>query len=238
MEKVSFKSGGQVVNGSLFVPNGAKEDLPGVIFLHGMTSSEKNYIEIASKVAELGIVGLTINLRAHGTSEGDFNILTVGDGLQDSIAAYDFLASNRLVNNEKIGICGGSLGGALAAMTSAERNVKSLALRAPAVYTEEMMQAPYQNVMSDEAEIFKKIQSPQLAPAIQAISKFTGKLLIVAAEKDQIIPAHIPQLYFDEAKFAKSKQMQIIKNSNHQMMDPKPREEFVNLILNWFTKTL
>jgi esterase/lipase len=101
-----------------------KEKNPGVIFFHGLTSNENGYIPFAEKLAEHGIVGLTLSVRGHGESEGDFSILTVNDVIQDGLNAYDFFSKYDFIDPDRIGLLGKSVGGAIVSCVSAQRKVK------------------------------------------------------------------------------------------------------------------
>ncbi len=237
-EQVSFLSQGQRMEGSLFLPENLVGATGAVVFLHGMTSSEKNYIPIAEKLADIGLVGLTVNLRGHGSSEGEFNKLTVNNGVEDAIAVYDFLSNLHFVDQNRIGVCGGSLGGALGVLLLEHRKLSSLVLRAPALYSPEMMGMTYKQIMDSEANIFNKISDLTTLNGIKNIQNFTGSLLIVASEKDEVIPKQIPQAYFDNAKNAKEKDLVIIKNATHQLTDPAWQTELADNAVSWFEENL
>ncbi len=238
-EKIKFNSNGQRVEGTLIMPEKISGRVGGVIFFHGMTSNEKNYIPIAEKIAELGMVGLTINFRGNGISEGDSDYLKVSDALLDGINAYDFLAQQDFIDKNKIGICGASLGGAIAAGVSAKKEVRSLVLRAPAVYTNELMHFTYSQIMADEKRIFyKKIIDLSDTPAIQSISIFNGNLLVITSEKDSIIPGAITDKYIEGAKLAQRKELYEIKGATHRLLDDLWRNQFINKTVDWFKETL
>ena len=73
MERIQFLSSGQRIDGTLVTPKKTQDRNPGVVFFHGMTSSKKNYALIAEQLDQQGIVGMTLNIRGHGSSEGDFD---------------------------------------------------------------------------------------------------------------------------------------------------------------------
>jgi dienelactone hydrolase len=56
------------------------------------------------------------------------------ESLRDILAAYDFLAAQPNVDSDSIAVVGSSYGGYLAALLTALRPVKWLALRVPALY--------------------------------------------------------------------------------------------------------
>ncbi|HTX86793.1 MAG TPA: alpha/beta fold hydrolase [Candidatus Nanoarchaeia archaeon] len=238
IKKIKIYSNHQKIDGTLFLPEKISKKIGGVIFFHGMTSGEKGYLAIAEKLSEAGIAALTVNFRGHGTSAGNFASLTIGDAFSDGIKAYDFFVRQKIIDKQKIGICGSSLGSAIAAMVSSQKNVCSLVLRVPATYTDEMMQLTYEEIMADEKNIFQKISNPGKTQSIQSLKEFTGSLLIITSEHDYVIPAIIPKSYITGAKRAIKKELYKIKGATHNLSRNAWRKEFINKTISWFKKTL
>lgn len=237
-EKITFLSEGQKIQGTLIKPTEIKGKIAAVIFFHGMTSSEKNYIPIAEKLAEQGVCGLTVSVRGHGESEGDFSKLTFKDAVQDGLNTYDFLTKYNFVDVDKIGICGASLGSAIASMVSSQRKVQSMAFRVPATYSEKMLSMTYEEIMAEEPTIFNEIANVSENPTINAIEEFKGNLLVIISEKDTSIPIEIPRQYLLSSKNASKKEEFIIKDATHVLTEKKWREDFINKVINWFIITL
>lgn len=238
MKEVTFQSSDLSLHATLALPRHQKKSFPGVILFHGMTSSEKSYVALASSLAKIGIAGLAVTMRGHGESEGDFNKATVAEAINDGLAAYDFLATQHSINTSRIGMVGGSVGAIIAAVTSSLRNVQSLILRAPAAYTSHMMDIAMAQTMVNERKQFNEINNLEDTPAGKAITKFTGSLLVAASGNDTIIPLDISEGYINIAKHAKKKQLTIIEGADHALKDPNLKEKFNQVALDWFTKTL
>jgi len=237
MEKIHFQSLNQTVNGTLFTPK-SKARVLGVIFFHGMTSSEKRYLDIAERVSEKGIACLTVNLRGHGDRSNKFDVGKVSEAVGDGIAAYDFFSKHDFIDDTRIGICGASFGGAVAALLSNQRKVKSLILRAPATYTYEMMDWTFKKIMSHEGSLFHEMKDVDKTPAVAALSNFDGSLLVVESENDTIIPKEVSEAFLSAAVKVKKKSKHVIRDATHNLADEIWREEFINLTVEWFSKTL
>ena len=236
--KISFLSGGQQVEGTLITPKVMDGKKPGVVFFHGMTSSEDGYIPIAERLAESGIVGMTLSIRGHGNSEGNFDDFTVADGVEDGLNAYDFFARYDFIDINRIGLCGASVGAAISSMVAEQRAVQSLVLRVPATYTDEMMEMTYREIMLDEETIFSKISNIPETPAIRAISEFTGSVLIITSEKDVASKANDALIFLLKAQKAKRKEQIEIPEATHNLSDELWRQQFIDLTINWFVETL
>jgi esterase/lipase len=123
-------------------------------------------------------------------------------------------------------------------MISEAREVKSIMLRAPALYTPEMREEKMGNIIERESDIFNEIANVEDAAGIHAIAKFKGSLLVVACENDVIIPQRIPRAYFDNAKLAARKEFEVLKGSEHSLQTDELRSRFTDLLTRWFTETL
>ena len=238
MEQIHFYSDGQRIDGSLVTPEKMRGNHPGVIFFHGMTSSERGYIPIAQRLAKKGIVAMTLSLRGHGSSEGDFNKLTVNDAVVDGFSAYDFFLQQDFVDKKRIGLCGTSVGAAVGSIMSSKREVKSLVLRVPATYTDKMMIMTYADIMADEGQLFQKIKNISDTLALKAISKFKGSLLVITSENDSVIPVTIPARYLSQTENAKKKKLIQISGATHNLLRGDWRKQFSDEVVKWFVKTL
>lgn len=238
MESVSFLSEGQRIDGTLTLPEKRAFKIPGVIFFPGMTSNQDGYISRAQRLAENGIAGLALSLRGHGTSEGNFNTLTIHDMVKDGLAAYDFLIEQEGIDPERIGICGTSVGADIACIVSKERPVQSLLLRAPALYSDQMMNMTFAQTMAAEDRLFNDLENLEHTPPLKAISIFEGSLLIVVSGNDLIVPARIPQAYFSHAAKTSKKEIVTIKGADHALQEENLRNIFVEKMVTWFSETL
>ena len=77
---------------------------------------------------------LTFDLRGHAQTQAQYESVSREDSMRDVLAAYDFLAAQHNVDSDAIAVVGSSYGGYLAALLTALRPVKWLALRVPALY--------------------------------------------------------------------------------------------------------
>ena len=82
-----------------------------IILLHGIRSSKESFLPVLNFIAKNGFNSVAIDLRAHGTSEGEY--CTYGFKEKDDISKLiDYLSNEKKFKN--FGIWGHSLGGAIA----------------------------------------------------------------------------------------------------------------------------
>lgn len=247
MEKeVEFKVREDTLRGTLFIPDGEPAGLasesvagrgpfPGVVFYHGRGSSRGRYLEIGKRLADKGITALAFDFRGCGKSDGKFPDQTQRMGIDDATAGLEFLLSQN-VYKDRIGVMGTSFGGFVASTLMKNFQIKSLVLRAPAVYPEELLDINVESIAN-----YSHIEKEKWLDSIayEGISRFKGNLLVIQSEKDQVVRDWIVQNYYDRAEIAAKKELYIQKGAGHDLRNnPEALEEFYQLTFDWFTKTL
>lgn len=234
-KKVEFKVGNEVLRGSLFAPVG-KGPFPGVIFYHGRGSNRGRYLEIGKQLAEKGFMALAFDFRGCGKSDGKFADQTQRMGINDARAGLEFLLKQN-VDKNRIGIMGTSFGGFVASILMGEFDfIKSLILRVPAVYPDELLDINVELIKNYyHIEKEKWLNSV----AYDGISKFKGDLLVIQSENDDVVHDWIVQNYYDRAINASKKELFVQKGAGHDLrQNPNALKEFYELTFNWFLKTL
>jgi pimeloyl-ACP methyl ester carboxylesterase len=200
---------------------------PGLLFIHGLHSSQSGYLERAEAATEqLGAVCLTFDLGGHGESDGKPSTLSVRDHLTDVIAAYDCLAEDRDVDAGRIGVVGASYGGYLAALLTARRPVGALALRAPVIYRDSELDVPLA-LRRDGKEV------PETSAGLAALAGFARPVLIVESGKDEDVPPTMIQAYREACPGAEHV---LIADAGHELSRPEWRAAFLDALLEFFRK--
>jgi pimeloyl-ACP methyl ester carboxylesterase len=208
---VSIESSGRRLAGLIVESHDGASDVsrPGVLFIHGYGSDQRGYRPRAEAVAAAIMgVSLTFDLGGHGASTGSRDSLTERDHLADALAAYDELAVEPGVALDRIGVCAASYGAYLAASLVAERGVARLLLRAPAV------------------------DRDGRPPA--ALSDYPGPVLVVESGADEVIPKSAIAAYL-EACGGRARH-EVIDGATHALTEPRWRQEFQDLIVDWFSR--
>ncbi len=235
MEKqIEFKVGNDVLRGSLFVPEG-NGPFPGVVFYHGRGSSRKRYLEISERLSEKGIMALAFDFRGCGESDGVFKNQTQRMGIDDARAGLDFLLKQN-IDEKRIGILGTSFGGFVAAILMNDFDVKSLVLRAPAIFPEEIMDTHVEDLrIYSYADKRKWLDSI----AYKGMEKFKGNLLVIQSENDEVVKDWIVKNYYEKAVNSSKREFYIQKGASHSLHDsPNTLKEFQDISFNWLLNTL
>lgn len=190
-----------------------------ILFVHGYQSSQTNYAPRAhSASADLAAICLTFDLSGHGRDVARLSNYTVSDHLNDVIAGYDYLATLPPASNARIGVCGASYGGYLAAVLTAHRSVKRLIMRATPL-------------ASGVASTLGLPPSHSLPDSLGILSRYTGDTLIVESELDCVVPHDHIAAYL--ASNSKAQHM-VIPGATHALTDPAWDNMFVGRIIEWF----
>ena len=107
VERVYVSSGGHTSAGTLYTPSTADGGLPAVVLAHGVSNSREVMSGMALEMARGGVAALTIDLDGHGASGG---YLGGGDPSLGVLAAVEYIKAHRLVDGERLGLVGHSLG--------------------------------------------------------------------------------------------------------------------------------
>lgn len=140
----SYLSDGLSIKGLLTKPNSEMPEggWPAVVFIHGYIppktyQTTEKYGDYVDFLARNGLVVFKIDLRGHGTSEGEpGGAYYSSDYIIDTLNAYSALTLSGFVNPQKIGLWGHSMAGNVVLRTLAVRpDIKAGVIWAGAVYT-------------------------------------------------------------------------------------------------------
>lgn len=235
-KKVEFKVGETTLRGSVFVPDGTGP-FPAVIFFHGNGGKGEKYFEAASKFPQKGIMAFAFNFRGCGISDGNYLTQTHQDSFIDAQKAFEFLLSQN-VDPERIGVIGGSFGGYIAAMLLPKLTIKSLVLLGPSACVHPPPSKLDMGGLRKEIEYFADKLNWESAQSYINIANFKGPLLVIRAGNDENVPKTVVERYFNKAFASQNRQIKTIIGADHRLSIGPWKEEFYNLILDWFSNTL
>ena len=237
-EKISIPVVDQQIAGTFLAPQSTK--LPGVLFAHGWRGSQEQCLVPARLAAGRGCACLTFDLRGHGQTLEQRIKITREDNLRDVIAAYDVLASRPEVDPTAICIVGVSYGGYLGAIATTLRPVSALALRAPAIYRDPNWNLPKLKLHEDPELVSyrRRPVSWDNNRALLACVAFTGDVLIVASERDDVVPTPVSESYAAAFTKARSLTSHVIAAADHGLSEELWRREYRARLIEWLTATM
>ncbi len=212
--------------------------VPGVLFVHGWGGDQQQYVARARELANLGCVCLTFDLRGHAQTQVQRDVVSREHSMRDVVAAYDFLAGLRNVDSDAIAVVGSSYGGYLAALLTAVRPVKWLALRVPALYKDSDWSLPKLQLRSEQHLDQYRLEplSPDQSKALRACKEFTGDVLIVESGHDALIPRQVIVNYREACTSARSLTYRMIEGADHGLSTEACKNAYTLLLVNWFAE--
>lgn len=229
--RVELAVEGQRLAGTLLKPDAP---VPGLLFVHGWGGDQDEDLGHAEEIARLGCVCFTFDLRGHAESDASREEVTRQDGLNDVRTAYDFLASQPLINGDAIGVIGTSYGGYLSALLTLDKPVRWLALRVPALYPDEDWDVPKARLNKEVVRAYREqIRAPRDNRALAACEMFKGDVLIVESGEDDRIPNEVILSYQAAFKQASSFTHRVIPGASHAMRDPADQRVYATILMNW-----
>jgi len=232
-EPVYIRVEGEHILGTLISPGTL---VPGVLFVHGWGGDQRQYHARARAVAALGCVCLTFDLRGHAQTRTQFESISREESLRDILAAYDFLAAQHNVDSDAIAVVGSSYGGYLAALLTAQRPVKWLALRVPAMYKDSEWSLPKLKLQSEQGLEKYRLQpvTPEESRALRAARAFTGDVLLVESEHDTVIPHQVIVNYREACISTRSLTYRLIEGADHGLSNEAMQGAYTELLVKWF----
>nr|WP_254783744.1 alpha/beta hydrolase [Collimonas sp. OK307] len=173
--------------------------------------------------------GLRPALQARGVASTSFDC--IGHGETGGLLQYSSLSSRTRQAEAVIAarnltqplvIFGSSMGAYNAIKLTQAHEVAALILIVPGVYEPAAYDVPFGPQFS---EIIRRDRSWADSDACAILSKFTGDLLIIAAEHDAVIPLEIPERLLLSARKARSRRLRVVAGADHQHLFPLLSEE-------------
>lgn len=232
--EIPVEEGGRRMPGTLVAPATA---VPGVLFVQGWGSGQEEYLPRARQIAALGCLSLTFEPRGVPRDHREHETVTREDNLRDVLAAYDLLAGRREVDGSAIGVVGASYGAYLAAILSALRPVRWLALRAPALYRDDDWDSPKRRLDRDVLAAYRRRPlDPEENRALRACAAFGGDVLLVESEHDDLVPHPAVANYLAAFGKAHSLTYRVIAGADHALSKPVWQDAYTSLLVGWTTE--
>jgi uncharacterized protein len=177
------------------------------IVLHGAgTSNRERFRRLRSGLHAEGLPTCSFDFIGHGETGGE---------LGRSSLKERTLQASRVIETclkEPLTLIGASMSGYTAVRLTRLHEVKNLVLVVPTMYTPEAYEVPFNGGFS---EMIRSHRSWERSDAWEILREFRGKLLVVAAENDTVIPREVVQRTFESATQAQFRDLYIVPGASH-----------------------
>lgn len=181
---------------------------PQLLVLHGAGNSNRRRFQLLrEELLAAGISSVAFDFVGHGDTGGDLKASSLLSRTRQARSVVDALSLQ-----QPFALIGASMSAYTAVKLLKHYQIKSLILLVPAMYTCQAYTTPFNRGFSD---IIRKPQSWQHSDAWPILADYTGRLLIVAAEKDRIIPRGVINKIYESAIKSSERELYIAPNASH-----------------------
>jgi pimeloyl-ACP methyl ester carboxylesterase len=154
-----------------------------------------------------GISSAAFDFLGHGDTGGDLSSTSLHNRTRQAYRVVEALNMQ-----QPFSVIGASMSAYTAVKLLAHFQIKTLVLLVPAMYTLQAYAVPFNRGFSN---LIRQPQSWIHSDAWRLLAEFTGRLLIVGAENDQVIPREVIQRIYDSAVKAAERILYIAPEASH-----------------------
>ena len=181
---------------------------PRVLVLHGAGNSNRGRFQmLREELLAKGISSIAFDFVGHGDTGGDLKSSSLSSRTRQTCRVVDSLNLQ-----QPFAVIGASMSAYTAVKLLEHFHIKSLILLVPAMYTSQAYTTSFNRGFSD---IIRQPQSWVQSDAWRLLADYTGRLLIVAGENDQIIPRDVINRIYDSAVNAAERKLYIAPQASH-----------------------
>jgi len=248
---ITLESDGFKLFGILHMPREAMQ-VGCVLFIHGFGGHKVGKYRLAVRQAEQlskrGIASFRFDLRGSGDSEGDFRDITVEGMLKDVATAIEYVRNHPQIDENKIVLCGRSMGGALACLAAQKYHPKAFVLWAPVFDAEPWVtgKATHRALVKDDegvsfsgnrlnATCLQEFASLSVQNSLDALQ--TLPMCIIQGQKDQTLDMYHYNKYLAKRKSATGDTKAILlPSSGHDFDNVQEQQLVLNTTTDWIAK--
>jgi alpha-beta hydrolase superfamily lysophospholipase len=225
-QRFTVAVGAADVAGVLHLP----DELPSacVIACHGMGASKDSdkYLRLGRELPAAGLALARFDFRGSGESGGLPRDATIESRIADLEEVLAYLSTQPELDG-RFGLLGSSLGGYVAlwaaSRVASDASVPVVTWNAPAALRELAHADPGESGAALVAEVRRGAHAD--APAGVA------RLLVIQAERDEVVPPAHGRVLFDRAR--DPKRLHVIAGADHRLGEPAHRREAIEESLRW-----
>ena len=204
VQEISYASGDDRVEGYLVSPTDGAENLPAVVFLHGAGGDRGEQLDTAVALAKRGAVAMTITAPSRGKTappgaSGEELVRWQGGTIAADVVAarraFDVLAADDRVDDDRLGLVGWSMGGRLASIVAGvDDRVRATVLMSVGAAP---VDAYVQGAPAELQDVVREVLEP--IDPLTHVDDAKGAVLVQAGRRDSIVPRAALQAVIDAA---------------------------------------
>jgi pimeloyl-ACP methyl ester carboxylesterase len=202
-----------------------------ILIMHGAGSSScQGFANLQVFLGLHSIETITFDFLGHGETGGDMSVSSLDARTEQALGVI-----NHLNLQQNLNVMGFSMGAHNAVKIAARVSADRLGLAIPAVYSSKASTIKFGPSFTS---CIRRYRSWEDSECFSHIESFKGKLLVISAEKDAVIPSEIPCRLVEKAKNCISAEHHCIRKAGHDLAahftrSPQSRQLTLNSILRW-----
>jgi len=185
--------------------------LPRVLILHGAGNAHRRHFRLFREQLLIhGISSAAFDFVGHGDTGGELKSSSLLSRTRQACSVADSLNIQ-----QPFSVIGASMGAYTAVKLLEYYQIESLILIVPAMYIAAAYTIPFNEGFTD---IIRQPESWQHSDAWNLLSGYRGRLLIIAAENDKIIPKGVINKIYDSAVNAKERKLFVAPRASHTVL--------------------
>lgn len=202
-----------------------------ILIMHGAgESNSTGFQNLQTYLHNQNYETISFDFIGHGNTGGELKNSSLAKRTEQALAIV-----TKFKLHTDLNIIGFSMGAHNALHIAAHITAARLGLAIPAVYSKK---AETLNFGPSFSTCIRRHRSWEDSTCFSIIENFKGKLLIISAENDQVVPAEIPCRLLERAKNCLNAEHHCIRNAGHDLgrhfrNHPQSRHLTLNSILRW-----
>lgn len=193
------------------------------IVLHGAGSSSRSvFTRLRQSLNAHNIPSVSFDFIGHGETGGEL----LGSSLRERTEQAQAVIKHTCV--EPLTLIAVSMSGHTAIKLTQVFSVNNLILLVPAVYSQRAYDLQFG---PDFSAAIRTLDSWRESDAFEILSRFTGNLVIIAAEFDDVIPREIVEQIYSSAERAANRTLHVVPGSRHLSLFLKEKDFLLALEL-------
>jgi esterase/lipase len=189
----------------------SKNSRPEVLILHGAGNADrKNFRLFRQELLNHEISSAAFDFVGHGDTGGELKCSSLISRTEQACSVVDSLNIE-----QPFSVIGASMGAYTAVKLLECYQIKNLVLIVPAMYDSKAYQVAFNKGFT---EIIRRPQSWDHSDAWQILSEYKGRLFIIAAENDQVIPSGVVNRIYDSAVKAEKRTLYFAPQTSHAVL--------------------
>ena len=203
-----------------------------VLWLYGSASNKDKHAKTLSFIAEgLNVPVFCFDYSGHGKAPFDYGKTTPAQHFLEVITVYDELCAEFGCGGGAV--IGGSYGAYLLLQLLKYRRVTAGILRVPALLKPSSFYTRMENIEKDESLHWQVDEALiRKHPLVNRASQNDSPMLVIAHEKDELIPAVVPKVLHEMLAKSEYREIKGLEHSLHNAT-VKQRQDYDKILLEW-----